>query len=157
MTTFLTNRTSWKIGAVAALTLAYLYHAGFMLPSAIFPFQPTTRDTLHVAEMSTPKALYLLEPKGQFAVQERDIQEPGPGEVLVEIHATALNPVDWKIQANDFAIKEYPAILGTDSAGIIKKVGAGVINVAVGDKVYVRSIYARRSGADDSQTPPGIL
>ncbi|EKM58607.1 uncharacterized protein PHACADRAFT_253069 [Phanerochaete carnosa HHB-10118-sp] len=42
--------------------------------------------------MSTQKALYLLEPKGQYAVQERDIQEPGPGEVLVEIHATALNP-----------------------------------------------------------------
>jgi len=94
--------------------------------------------------MSTQKALYLLEPKGKFAVQERDIQEPGPGEVLVEIHATALNPVDWKIQAFDFFIKDYPAVLGTDAAGIVKKVGAGVTNVAVGDKVLHQGYFDNR-------------
>ncbi|EKM58616.1 uncharacterized protein PHACADRAFT_253081 [Phanerochaete carnosa HHB-10118-sp] len=152
MSTFLTHRTSWKIGAVAALTLAYLYRAGFTFSSTIFPFQTTTHDAPHVADMSTQKALYLLEPKGKFAVQERDIQEPGPGEVLVEIHATALNPVDWKIQAFDFAIKDYPAIVGTDSAGIVKKVGAGVTNVAVGDKVLHQGFFDNRRATFQQHT-----
>lgn len=95
--------------------------------------------------MSTQKALYLVEAKGALAVRERDIPTPGPGEILVEIHATALNPVDWKIQAFDFFIKEYPAILGTDAAGIVKAVGEGVTNLAVGDKVYVPSLPTSRA------------
>ena len=94
--------------------------------------------------MSTQKALYLLEPKGKFAVKERDIQEPGSGEVLVEVQAAGLNPIEWKIQAFDIVVQEYPAILGFDSAGIVKKVGAGVANVAVGDRVYVCRLYARQ-------------
>ena len=108
--------------------------------------------------MSTQKALYLVEAKGALAVRERDIPTPGPGEILVEIHATALNPVDWKIQAFDFFIKEYPAILGTDAAGIVKAVGEGVTNLAVGDKVYVfRCCLRRDEEADDFQAAPGVL
>nr|BAK40869.1 medium-chain dehydrogenase/reductase like protein [Phanerochaete sordida] len=94
--------------------------------------------------MSTQKALVVLEPKGAFAVQDRDIQEPGAGEVLVELRATALNPVDWKIQAFDFFITEYPAVLGTDGAGVVVKVGAGVTNVAVGDKVLFQGYFDNR-------------
>lgn len=103
-------------------------------PDHPIPQHPTPTP---VSTMSTQKALYLVEAKGALAVRERDIPTPGPGEILVEIHATALNPVDWKIQAFDFFIKEYPAILGTDAAGIVKAVGEGVTNLAVGDKVYV--------------------
>lgn len=87
--------------------------------------------------LSEQKALFLVEQGGSFEVRTRDIQEPGPGEVLVEIHATALNPVDWKIQAYDFFLKDYPAIVGTDAAGMVKKFGEGVSNVVVGDRVYV--------------------
>ena len=61
---------------------------------------------------------------------------PRAGEVLVKIHATALNPVDWKIRAYDFFIKEYPTILGTDAAGTIEAVGEGVTTFQKGDKVY---------------------
>lgn len=90
--------------------------------------------------MSTKqKVLYLAKPHGDFELAEADIPEPGPGEVLIEIHATALNPIDWKIQEYNVLITEYPAILGADAAGVIKKVGEGVTNVAVGDRVYVRS------------------
>lgn len=95
--------------------------------------------------MSTKqKALFLLEAKGQYAVQEKDIQEPGPGEILVQIYATALNPVDWKIHDTGYFIEEYPAILGTDSSGVVAKLGEGVTNFAVGDKVYVHG--RRRDG-----------
>jgi len=97
--------------------------------------------------MSTQKALYLLELKGQFAVRQKDIQEPGPGEILVEIHAAALNPVDWKIQADGIIVTEYPAILGNDTAGIVKKVSTGVTNVAVGDRVVYQGFFDNRRGA----------
>jgi hypothetical protein len=134
MVATLANRMSWKLGALAILVLAYIYQDRLRtyFPTSLFTFQSNTT-------MSTQqKALYLVEPQGDFEVRSRDIQEPGPGEVLVEIHATALNPVDWKIQAYNLFIKDYPTILGTDSAGIVKKVGEGVTNVAVGDKVCVR-------------------
>jgi NADPH:quinone reductase-like Zn-dependent oxidoreductase len=88
--------------------------------------------------MSTQqKALYLVEPQENYEVRSREIQEPGPGELLVEIRAAALNPSDWKLQAYDIFTKDCPIITGTDSAGIVKKVGQGVANVAVGDKVCV--------------------
>lgn len=82
------------------------------------------------------KALFLAGPKGHFVVQERHVPEPGSGEVLVEVHATALNPVDWKVHADAPPfITEYPLVLGSDAAGIVKKVGEGVLNIAVGDRV----------------------
>lgn len=87
--------------------------------------------------MSVQKALYLVEAKGALEVQERDIPAPGPGEILVEVHATGLNPVDWKIQTLGIFVKKYPVILGIDAAGIVKAVGEGVTTLAVGDKVYV--------------------
>ena len=96
--------------------------------------------------MSTQKALYLVEAKGALAVRQREIPTPGEGEVLVEIHATALNPIDWKIQAFDVIITEYPTILGLDAAGIVKAIGASVTNLAVGDRVYVyRVCFTQRN------------
>lgn len=86
---------------------------------------------------SQQKALILTEPKGNLIVGLVDIPEPGPGEVLVEIHATALNPVDWIRPAMNMFINEYPAILGSDAAGIVKKLGEGVVNVAAGDRMCV--------------------
>ncbi|KAI0697615.1 chaperonin 10-like protein [Cytidiella melzeri] len=65
--------------------------------------------------MSTQKALLLLEPKGSYAVRNVDIPKPGPGELLT-----------------------YPAVLGTDSAGIVKEVGEGIATFAVGDKELLR-------------------
>jgi NADPH:quinone reductase-like Zn-dependent oxidoreductase len=48
--------------------------------------------------MSQQKALLLLEKRGEFVVGTRDIEKPGSGELLVKVLATALNPIDWKIQ-----------------------------------------------------------
>lgn len=86
------------------------------------------------------KSLFLLEDKGSFAVQEADIPTPGPGELLVEIRATALNPVDWKIHVYGAFFLEhfdFPGVLGTDCAGVVKAIGDGVTTFSVGDRVYV--------------------
>ena len=85
------------------------------------------------------KALFLSnklsEPDGKFYVGTRDIPEPGPGCILVEVHATALNPADWKMADTGVFISKWPAVLGYDAAGVVKKVGDGVTTFTVGDKV----------------------
>lgn len=93
--------------------------------------------------MATQKALLLLEKHGEFALRDIPVPAPpGPGELLVEVKATALNPVDWKIVNGgfDFLAAGYPVVLGHDSAGIVKELGADVKGFAVGDKVYVPAV-----------------
>ena len=92
--------------------------------------------------MSIPaqnKTLFLESKGGQLVVESTETPRPGPGEVLVKIEATALNPLDWKIQSLGLFIEQYPAVLGFDAAGTIAQVGEGVpsSSFAVGDRVYV--------------------
>lgn len=88
--------------------------------------------------MSVPKqqkTLFIQEAKGEWKVRAHNIPEPAAGQVLVRVEATGLNPADWKIHDFDVMIKSYPGIIGFDGAGVIVKVGEGVDNVVVGDKV----------------------
>ncbi|KAK1230067.1 hypothetical protein PQX77_006883 [Marasmius sp. AFHP31] len=87
------------------------------------------------------KALFLTEKHGDFVVNTRDIPAPAAGEILVQIKGAALNPVDWKIRDYGFLIEQYPTILGTDVAGDIAKVGEGVQNVKVGDRVVFQGYF----------------
>ncbi|MGF9871213.1 NADP-dependent oxidoreductase [Bacillus tropicus] len=62
-------------------------------------------------------------------------------EVLVEIHAASINPIDFKIR--DGKVKmllkyEMPLILGNDFSGVITKVGSKVTRFKVGDEIYAR-------------------
>lgn len=86
---------------------------------------------------SQQKALLLEQKQGEWVVGVRDVPIPAAGELLVEIHATALNPVDWLIQKYGFIITDYPAVLGGDAAGIVAAVGDGVGNFVEGDRVFV--------------------
>ncbi|KAF8823750.1 hypothetical protein HHX47_DHR9000203 [Lentinula edodes] len=89
--------------------------------------------------MSQQKALILEKAKGKFIVSAVPILNPGPGQLSIKVIATALNPVDWKIQAWDFIVQKYPAILGIDIAGDVEEVGDGVQGFSKGDKVYIPS------------------
>lgn len=62
----------------------------------------------------------------------------GPGDVLVRIHASGVNPLDTKIHAGaaPHARHPLPAILGLDLAGVVERVGRDVVRVAPGDEVY---------------------
>ena len=63
---------------------------------------------------------------------------PQPGQVLVRIAASAVNPLDIKIRAGQaaHARQPLPAILGIDLAGSIEAVGDGVTEFRPGDEVY---------------------
>jgi len=67
-------------------------------------------------------------------------------EVLVKIHASSINPVDWKVREGylkDFIPHTFPLILGWDFAGEIVALGADVKNWQVGAAVYARPDIAR--------------
>jgi len=69
-----------------------------------------------------------------FAIEECELQEPLAGEVLVKIHACGVCATDLSVKAGKLAI-ELPAVLGHEGAGEIIKVGAGVTDLVVGDRV----------------------
>ncbi|KLO10292.1 GroES-like protein [Schizopora paradoxa] len=103
--------------------------------------------------MAQQKALFLESFGGEFAVRSTEIYKPGKGEILVKVLATALNPVDWKIQVFKMFVKEenYPAILGSDSAGIVEALGEGVASFSVGDRVVHEASFSSNKYAGFQQ------
>lgn len=83
------------------------------------------------------KALILPAKRGNFVVGLALVPRPGSSEVLVRIESAALNPVEWKIQTLGSYAETYPAILGTDAAGVVEEVGSEVTTLAKGDRMYV--------------------
>jgi NADPH:quinone reductase-like Zn-dependent oxidoreductase len=64
---------------------------------------------------------------------------PGPGEVLVRVAATSVNPIDYKRRAGltkDFYPMKFPGLIGVDLAGTVVKLGPGVEGFSVGDQVF---------------------
>ena len=65
--------------------------------------------------------------------------QPGEGEVLIRVHATSVNPIDWKVREGlmkDFWPHKFPLILGWDLSGVVKELGRGVSRFKIGDEVY---------------------
>ncbi|PFH50022.1 hypothetical protein AMATHDRAFT_61918 [Amanita thiersii Skay4041] len=89
---------------------------------------------------SQQKALLLDSKFGKFVLKTTDVPKPGPGEILVKIKATALNPLDWKIQKYGLAIEKFPAILGSDMAGEVEQLGEGITGFVVGDRVLSQGV-----------------
>ncbi|MEH7490604.1 NADP-dependent oxidoreductase, partial [Priestia megaterium] len=76
---------------------------------------------MHLAEMPTP--------------------EIGEYEVLAEIHAASINPIDFKIRDGKVKLLvkyKMPLILGNDFSGVVVKVGAKVTRFKAGDEIYAR-------------------
>jgi NADPH:quinone reductase-like Zn-dependent oxidoreductase len=71
-------------------------------------------------------------------VVEVDRPTPGPGKVLIRVKAAGINPGEASIRKGLFADRwpaTFPSGQGSDLAGIVEEVGAGVANVSVGDEV----------------------
>src|SRR5262252_8119095 len=62
---------------------------------------------------------------------------PGPGEVLVDIHAASVNAADWKMRGGEYAaLKDFPHVLGRDFSGVVAGLGEGARDFKVGDAVF---------------------
>jgi NADPH:quinone reductase len=71
---------------------------------------------------------------------DRDVTEPGPGEVRVRVAVSGVNPTDWKsrLGSGDGGAPPFPEVTpNQDGAGVVDAVGEGVVDVAVGDRVWV--------------------
>ena len=73
------------------------------------------------------------------------------GEVLVEVKAVSINPVDYKIMQGAVRLisgSKFPRVFGTDFSGIVKEITEGVTGFVPGDKIYgSKSIIFEKMGA----------
>ncbi|HUE83436.1 MAG TPA: alcohol dehydrogenase catalytic domain-containing protein, partial [Pyrinomonadaceae bacterium] len=86
------------------------------------------------------RAVVINEHGGLDVLKYTDFPEPeiGPGEVLIEVRACALNHLDLWVRRGLPGIEfKFPHILGCDVAGVVKSVGEGVKNVKANDRVLV--------------------
>lgn len=83
---------------------------------------------------------------------------PGPGQVLVRVAASSVNPIDWKRASGVYRLimaATFPCVPGFDVAGEIAEVGPGVTGFAAGDKVHAR-IGDPRGGASAEYALVGL-
>lgn len=88
-----------------------------------------------------------------------DRPEPGPDEVLVEIEAASVNPVDAKYR--EWRDPDEPTTTGSDLAGVVVEVGADVTEYAAGDRVFATGLHTDRfvggSFAEFAAVPVDLL
>jgi len=92
-------------------------------------------------------------------LEEVPTPRPGPGQVLVRIHASGVNPYDTYMRAGNYPVKPpLPYTPGSDAAGTVEAVGEGVARVAKGDRVFtartLTGAYADHALALESQVHP---
>jgi len=99
------------------------------------------------------RAVAIAEPGGPevLRVIERDVRDPGPGEVRIAVRAAAVNPTDIALRARGDATIPPPWIPGMDAAGTVESVGAGVEQLAPGDEVMAVTTPRRADGGAQSE------
>src|SRR5262245_60740261 len=90
-----------------------------------------------------------------LSLVERDVPEPGPGEVRVRVQVSGVNPTDWKSRRGQLGFPEV--VPNQDGAGIIDAVGAGISPDRIGERVWIyEAAWHRPNGtAQEYVTLPG--
>ncbi len=96
------------------------------------------------------KALRIRDYGGPDALEIIDVPrpDPGPNDVVIEVHAASVNPIDWKIREGfmkAFMEIPMPHVMGRDVSGVVAEAGTAVEGLAVGDAVF-GSAAANRDG-----------
>lgn len=94
-----------------------------------------------------------------LTIEEIDRPDPARDEVLVEIRAASVNPVDAKFR--QAGLPRLPKTTGSDLAGVVTDVGDGVEEYAEGDRVFATGLHTGRfeggSFADYATVPTDLL
>jgi NADPH2:quinone reductase len=76
-------------------------------------------------------------PEARFEAAEISVPQPASGQILIEVKATSLNPIDNMLLRQDLGMNpDLPAVLHGDVAGIVSDIGQGVRGFQTGDEVY---------------------
>ncbi|MBP0623164.1 NAD(P)-dependent alcohol dehydrogenase [Cupriavidus consociatus] len=75
-------------------------------------------------------------PETPFTIEECELSEPGPGEVLVAVHACGICHTDIAAKLRHIPVP-LPKVLGHEGAGVVERVGPGVTTLAPGDHVVM--------------------
>lgn len=95
------------------------------------------------ADMRHNTAAWIDAPYAELTVREAPMPTPAPGQLLIEVRALAVNPLDAIVQSNGavmYGWLRYPVILGEDVAGVVVGIGPGIDAFAVGDRVVAYAI-----------------
>ncbi|MFE1881289.1 NADP-dependent oxidoreductase [Streptomyces diastatochromogenes] len=116
-----------------------------------------------------PKAYVFTRYGGPETEALTDVERPapGPGRLLVSVRAAGVNPVDWKLRGGfrrpgESAERVFPAVFGSEAAGVVEEVGAGVTGFAVGDAVFGNTVdggyaeYALLRADQAAHKPAGL-
>lgn len=83
-------------------------------------------------------------PADVIRIEEQTLPEPGPRELLVEMRAAPINPVDLNVLEGKYPVlPDLPGVPGSEGAGIVTQTGAAVSEFAIGDQVML----ANRTGS----------
>jgi NADPH2:quinone reductase len=73
----------------------------------------------------------------RFELAEIETPKPGEGEILIDVKATSINPIDNKLLRHELGFNpELPAVLHGDVAGVVSAVGPNVHGFEIGDEIY---------------------
>ncbi|WBQ03209.1 NADPH:quinone reductase [Kribbella sp. CA-293567] len=70
-------------------------------------------------------------------VTDRDVPEPGAGEVRIRIAVSGVNPTDWKARTGLYGGEPVESVPNQDGSGVVDAVGPEVDGISVGDRVWV--------------------
>ena len=94
------------------------------------------------------KAIRIHQYGGPEVLAQVEMPRPTTGhdEVLIKVHAAAINPIDWKMRAGH--VKEvfpltFPSTLGWDVSGTVEEAGDNVTQFKRGDDVYATGVEWR--------------
>src|SRR5437867_11908898 len=103
------------------------------------------------------KAMVIREcgPPEVMRLEEISTPTPGPGEVLIRVHAVSVNrTLGLSVRAGTYAVRPtLPHILGVEPSGVVATCGAGVVGRSDGDHVVNRTIVRAASASQG----PGVL
>ena len=88
------------------------------------------------------KAAVLHQALTPLVIEDVDVPQPGPGEVLIRVKACGVCHTDLHLAAGEWRMHKLPLLLGHEAVGGVEKIGPGVTSFKVGDRAGIPWIYS---------------